>query len=156
MELDGFTFEMFRVVQERFVFYLIDFTNNSLTQWNCTRTCLIWYCSHISWRRSNSPFSAKVTIKYSKQRNSDLQHFENSAIAKILQQCKLTMWDECTMAHKKSLEALDRTTKYLRNNQNRFGGAILLAGDFRQTISVILRQRQWMKLNACVTFDWFR
>ena len=32
---------------------------------------------------------------------------------------------------KKSLEALDKTMKDLQNNQNRFGGAmILLAGDF--------------------------
>ena len=43
------------------------------------------------------------------------------------------------MAHKKSLEALERTMKNLRNNQNRFGGTmILLAGDFRQTLPVIL------------------
>ncbi|XP_050063212.1 uncharacterized protein LOC126552534 [Aphis gossypii] len=36
---------------------------------------------------------------------------KNSAMAKVLQQCKLIVWDECTMAHKKSLEALDRTLK---------------------------------------------
>ena len=41
--------------------------------------------------------------------------------------------------NKKSLEALDRTMKDLRNNQNRFVRAmILLAGDFRQTLPVIL------------------
>ena len=52
-------------------------------------------------------------------------------MAKILQQCKLIMWDECTMADKKSLGALDKTMKDMRNNQNRFGGAmILLAGVF--------------------------
>ena len=40
--------------------------------------------------------------------------------------------------HKKSLEALNRTMKDLRNNHNRFYGAIiLLAGDFRQTFPVI-------------------
>jgi len=43
------------------------------------------------------------------------------------------------MAHKKSLEALDRILKDLRSNHNRFGGAmILLAGDFRQTLPVIV------------------
>lgn len=37
------------------------------------------------------------------------------------------------MAHKRALEALDRTMKDLRNSARRFGGAmILLAGDFRQ------------------------
>jgi ATP-dependent DNA helicase PIF1 len=61
-------------------------------------------------------------------------------MAKVLQQCKLIVWDECTMAHKKSLEALDRTLKDLRNNQNQFGGAmILLSGDFRQTLPVVSR-----------------
>ena len=38
------------------------------------------------------------------------------------------------MAHKKSLEALDRTLKDLRGNEKLFGGGlILLSGDFRQT-----------------------
>lgn len=36
----------------------------------------------------------------------------NSAMAKVLQQTRLIVWDECTMAHKKSLEAFDaRFTK---------------------------------------------
>ena len=49
------------------------------------------------------------------------------------------------MAHKKSLEALDRPMKDLRKTQNRFGRAmILLAGDFRHTLSVNPRQRHWM------------
>ena len=58
------------------------------------------------------------------------------------------------MAHKKSVEALDRTMKDLRNNQNRFGGAmILLAGDFRQTLPVIAQSTPIDELNACLTFD---
>lgn len=40
------------------------------------------------------------------------------------------------MSHKKFFEVLNKTMKDMRNNQNRFGGAmILLAGDFRQTRS---------------------
>ncbi|XP_073955775.1 uncharacterized protein isoform X1 [Choristoneura fumiferana] len=76
---------------------------------------------------------------------------KNSAIAKILQICKLIIWDECTMAHKRSLEALDRTLKDLRDNQNIFGGAmILLSGDFRQTLPVIPRSTVADELNACL------
>jgi hypothetical protein len=75
---------------------------------------------------------------------------KNSAMAKVLQQCKLIVWDECTMAHKKSLEALDRTLKDLRNNQNQFGGAmVLLSGDFRQTLPMVPRSTQADELNAC-------
>ncbi|XP_046803760.1 uncharacterized protein LOC124419194 [Lucilia cuprina] len=51
--------------------------------------------------------------------------------------------------HKKSLEALDKTLQDLRNNQSRFGGAmILLAGDFRQTLPVIPRSTPDDELNA--------
>lgn len=76
---------------------------------------------------------------------------KNSAMAKVLQQCKLIVWDECTMAHKKSLEALDRTLKDPRSNHNGFGDAmILLAGDFRQTLPVIPRSTPGDKLNACL------
>ncbi|XP_025831529.1 uncharacterized protein LOC112904787 [Agrilus planipennis] len=76
---------------------------------------------------------------------------KNSAMAKILQVCKLIVWDECTMAHKRSLEALDRTLKDLRDNQNVFGGAmVLLSGDFRQTLPVIPRSTVADELNACL------
>ncbi|XP_052750249.1 uncharacterized protein LOC128200537, partial [Galleria mellonella] len=75
----------------------------------------------------------------------------NSAMAKVLQQTRLIIWDECTMAHKKSLEALDRSMQDLRNNKNRFGGAmILLAGDFRQILPVVPRSTPADELNACL------
>ncbi|XP_015366987.1 PREDICTED: uncharacterized protein LOC107163887, partial [Diuraphis noxia] len=70
-------------------------------------------------------------------------------MTKILQVCKLIIWDECTMAHKRSLEALDRTLKDLRDNQNIFGGTmILLSGDCRQTLPVIPRSTVADELNA--------
>ncbi|XP_054727360.1 uncharacterized protein LOC129237018 [Anastrepha obliqua] len=75
----------------------------------------------------------------------------NSAMAKVLQQTRLIIWDECTMAHKKSLEALDRSIQDLRNNINRFGGAmILLTGDFRQILPVVPRSTPADELNACL------
>ncbi|CAB3234431.1 unnamed protein product [Arctia plantaginis] len=55
------------------------------------------------------------------------------------------------MAHKKSLEALNFTLKDLRQNNNIFGGLmILLAGDFRQTLPVIPRGTPADELNACL------
>ncbi|XP_017469499.1 PREDICTED: uncharacterized protein LOC108361401, partial [Rhagoletis zephyria] len=75
----------------------------------------------------------------------------SSAMGKLLVQCKLIVWDECTMAHKKSLEALNFTLKDLRRNNNIFGGLmILLAGDFRQTLPVIPRGTPADELNACL------
>lgn len=79
-----------------------------------------------------------------------MQHLKN-IWAKVLQQCNLIVWDECTMAHKKSLEALDRTLRDLRGNQRMFGGAlILLAGDFRQTLPVLPRSTAADEINACL------
>jgi len=76
---------------------------------------------------------------------------KNTAMAKVLQQCQLIVWDECTMSHKKLLEALDRTLKDLRSNHNRFGGTMnLLAGDCRQTLPVIPRSTPADELNACL------
>lgn len=75
----------------------------------------------------------------------------SSAMGKLLVQCKLIAWDECTMVNKKSLEALNFTMKDLRQNNNIFGGLmILLAGGFRQTLPVIPRGTPADELNACL------
>lgn len=48
--------------------------------------------------------------------------------------CKLIVWDECTMAHKFALEALDVTMKDIFQNNKCMGGiTLVLSGDFRQT-----------------------
>ncbi|CAF1454121.1 unnamed protein product [Rotaria sp. Silwood1] len=71
--------------------------------------------------------------------------------AKVLQECKLIVWDECTMAHRKALEALDRTLQDLRGNGKLMGGAVLLlAGDFRQTLPVIPKGTMADELKACL------
>lgn len=61
-------------------------------------------------------------------------------MAKVLQQAAIILWDECTLANKKSLEAFDRKMQNLRGNQQLFDGALLLlSSDFRQTLPVIVR-----------------
>jgi len=82
---------------------------------------------------------------------------KNSAAAKLMRECKILIWDECTMAKKIALEAVDQTMKDLRNNCRRFGGAvILLSGDFRQTLPVIPKSTAADELNACLksSFLW--
>ncbi|KAJ8887961.1 hypothetical protein PR048_007445 [Dryococelus australis] len=69
----------------------------------------------------------------------------------ILQLCHIIVWDECTMAHKYALEALNRTLKDLRRNDILFGGALLsLPGDFRQTLPIIPRSTNADEINACL------
>lgn len=78
-------------------------------------------------------------------------------MAKVLQQSSIILLDECTMTNKKSLEAIDRTLQDLRQNQQIFGGAlILLSGDFRQTLPVIPRSTPADEINACLksSFLW--
>ena len=76
---------------------------------------------------------------------------KHSGMATVLKKCKIIIWDECTMAHKHSLEALDRTLKDLNDNTRLFGGALLLlSGDFRQTLPVIPRATYADEINACL------
>ena len=79
---------------------------------------------------------------------------KTSGMATVLRSSKLIIWDECTMSHKKGLEALDRTLRDFRNNQQPMGGAmILLAGDFRQILPVIQRSTPADELNACLKYS---
>lgn len=75
----------------------------------------------------------------------------SSVRGKILMQCKIIIWDEYTMAHRKSLEALDRTLEDLRKNTRLMGGLLLLlSGDFRQTLPVIPKSTPADEINACL------
>lgn len=63
-------------------------------------------------------------------------------MSQVLRACKLIVWDESTMAHKGGFEALSRTIKDIRDNDGVMGGVtVLLAGDFRQTLPVVPRDR---------------
>lgn len=76
---------------------------------------------------------------------------KHSDMAEVLRKCKIIIWDECTMAHKHSLEALDRSLKDIKNNARLFGGALLLlSGDFRQILPVIPRATYADEINACL------
>ncbi|CAH2088688.1 unnamed protein product [Euphydryas editha] len=51
---------------------------------------------------------------------------KKSGMASVLQKSAIIIWDECTMAHKHALEALDRSMKDLKGNDKLFGGTVLL------------------------------
>lgn len=106
-------------------------------------------------RTAHSALKLPLNLQQSDEPTCNIS--KSSAMAKVLQTCKIIIWDECTMAHKRSLEALDRSLQDLRNNQNPFGGAmILLSGDFRQTLPVIPRATAADEINACLksSFLW--
>ncbi|XP_055918651.1 uncharacterized protein LOC129950755 [Eupeodes corollae] len=69
----------------------------------------------------------------------------------MLRECKLLVWDESTMSHKKAIEALNRTLQDLRDSTDIMGGiVVLLAGDFRQTLPVIQRGTPADEIQACI------
>ena len=58
------------------------------------------------------------------------------------------------MANKKSLEALDRSLRDLRNNDALMGGLpLILAGDFRQTLPVIPKGTKADEIAACLKYS---
>jgi hypothetical protein len=63
---------------------------------------------------------------------------KNSGQGQVLKTYKVIVWDECSMAHTKALEALDRTLQDIKGNNRPMGGAVtVLASDFHQTLPVI-------------------
>ena len=55
------------------------------------------------------------------------------------------------MSHKGAFEALDKTLQDIRNNNQLMGGvSVVLLGDFRQALSVIVRGTRADEINACI------
>lgn len=69
----------------------------------------------------------------------------------MLKECNVIIWHECTMSHKKSLEAVDELLRDLTGRNELMGGiVVVLAGDFRQTLPVIVRGNAADMLDACL------
>ena len=100
-------------------------------------------------RTAHSTF--KLDLDLRRQESPVCNISKGTATAELLQKCVLIVWDECTMSHKAAFEALDRTLQDLRGNKQLMGGvALLLAGDFRQTLPVIPKGTPADELNACL------
>lgn len=76
--------------------------------------------------------------------NKAEEHFPICKISRASRRCehlkqdKTVFWNECTPAHEKSLETIDRTLQALRGNFKMMRGALLiLSGDCQQTLPVI-------------------
>ena len=93
----------------------------------------------------------KLPFDIARQQNPTCGVSKISGQAMVLKTCKLIVWDECTLAHKKALEALDITLRDLRGNPRLMGGAlVVLCGDFRQTLPVIPKSTPADEINACL------
>ncbi len=75
----------------------------------------------------------------------------NSTTAELFKQAKVIIWDEAPMAHKKVLECIDRTLRDIMQNEQPFGGKVLiLCGDFRQILSVCPRASRAQIVNSAI------
>ncbi len=100
-------------------------------------------------RTAHSAFKLPLAIHNNPNAMCNIK--KRSGMATVLRKASIIIWDECTMAHKHSLEALNRTMQDLNNNDRLFGGTILLlSGDFRQTLPVIPRSTFADEINACL------
>ncbi|KAG5893813.1 hypothetical protein JTB14_027850 [Gonioctena quinquepunctata] len=82
----------------------------------------------------------KLPLNLASEKTPTCNISKSSARGALLQQCKLIVWDECTLSHKRAIEALDRCLQNIQSNRKLMGGVVvLLAGDFRQTLPVIER-----------------
>ena len=67
----------------------------------------------------------------------------NSEKGRKLKEIKVLIWDEITMASKSAFQAVDKFLKDLLDNDEPFGGiVVILAGDFRQTLPIIRHGRR--------------
>ena len=63
----------------------------------------------------------------------------------------LIIWDECTMANRKAVEALDENLRDIRQNYRPMGGITLLfCGDFRHTLPIVPRGTKADESAACL------
>lgn len=83
---------------------------------------------------------------------------KQSELAKRLRKCNVIFWDECTMTHKKVVEAVNASLQDIRNEDSKPMGGILLvlAGDFRQTLPIIPKGTAADQIDACIkrSFLW--
>ncbi|GBM58424.1 hypothetical protein AVEN_63782-1 [Araneus ventricosus] len=75
----------------------------------------------------------------------------NTSEAKILLDAKVIVWDEAPMTHVHAFLAVDRLLKDLTKCDEPFGEKIiLLGGDFRQVLPVILRGSRSLTVSSCI------
>ena len=75
-----------------------------------------------------------------------------SAFADFIQEVSLLIWDECSMQHHFTFEAVDRSLQDLRKCALPFGGIpSMLGGNFLQTLPIVKCGGRSLTVHACLT-----
>ncbi|XP_013772071.1 uncharacterized protein LOC106457225, partial [Limulus polyphemus] len=76
---------------------------------------------------------------------------KNSGMGEVFKKCELIVWDKCTMAHKRALEALNKTLQDVRNHKTLMGSVtVVVSEDFHQTLLVIPKGTKADEIRACL------
>ena len=75
-------------------------------------------------RTSHSTFKLPHNMSYGE--NPVCNTKKGSSLARLLQECSIIFWDDCTMSHKGEIEASDRTLRDLRNSEKVMGGVTVV------------------------------
>jgi len=63
-----------------------------------------------------------------------------SPLAALIRNTSLVIWDEAVMQHRHLFEAVDRTFRDIRQDNQPFGGVVVcFCGDFRQILPIVLK-----------------
>ena len=100
--------------------------------------------------KNGQTMHSKVKVPFNIDHNKTLNINKKEMLASVIRRAKLLIIDECPIARKQHIEAIDRGLKDICNAQNKpFGGKnVLLMGDFRQILSVIPRGSHRQVVNA--------
>ena len=91
----------------------------------------------------------KVPISLNEQSICNIS--KQTALAKLIQNAKLLVWDEAPMIHKHAVECIDRSLRDLCSCELPFGGKVIaFGGDFRQILPVIRRGTRSDIVSACI------
>ncbi|GMF22530.1 unnamed protein product [Phytophthora fragariaefolia] len=99
-------------------------------------------------RTAHSTF--KVPLKLDEKSVCSIH--KQSKLKKLFQEASLIIWDEAPMTHRHAFESVDRSLRdVLNNDEDPFGGkTVVLSGDFRQILSVVVRGTRAETIDACL------
>ncbi|KAG3236575.1 hypothetical protein PI124_g18419 [Phytophthora idaei] len=78
--------------------------------------------------------------------------YKQSHLKGLIQKASLVIWEEAPMTHRHAFEAVDWSLRDLMDNDDEpFGGKVLvLSGDFRQNLPVVVRGTRAQTIDACL------
>ena len=101
--------------------HFFDSGSHSVEKSNYVSSCILWIVATLLEGGRTAHSALKLPINLLTVDKSTCSVIKNSATAKVMRECKIIIWDECAMPHKKALEAVDRTMQDLRRDSRRLG-----------------------------------